>query len=570
MAKKKTSGKTKSFSEAIGLQYIFNNTITDFFLGLALLVVAVVMMLAMISFLSTGAADQSLLENMQPGEWTNTQQLFQNYCGSMGAILSYWLMAVNFGFPAFLIPCFVVMVGFQLMNVYRVNLWKWFFCMMVVMIWSSVTFAKFLTPIFGSLIFNPGGKHGMFVVQTLENVIGPPGLTAILLFVAIAFLTYITTETITIVRKALNPIGYISNKVKFEITNHREELEENNAIDEAYRNAAQGTVQDEEDEMDENSQTRETTPDQGADQNQESSLQQEMDKEQKDGNEKTTSPIDLDAAAADDSQQADADKNVAAPSLIQQQRELRAQRAERERQEMAAAAAASAHIGMDISVATGEEKATSNTVSNAEVLNTPINPKEPFTRYKYPTLNLLKKYDGQEVSIDEEEQKANKNRIIEVLGNFGVQIKTIRATVGPTITLYEIQPAEGVRISKIKNLEDDIALSLAALGIRIIAPIPGKGTIGIEVPNAKANIVSMESILNSKKFQETKMELPIALGKTITNEVFMVDLAKIPHLLVAGATGQGKSVGLNAIITSLLYKKHPNELKLVLIDPKKV
>ena len=482
-------------------------------------------------------------------------------------------MAVNFGFPAFLIPCFVVMVGFQLMNVYRVNLWKWFFCMMVVMIWSSVTFAKFLTPIFGSLIFNPGGKHGMFVVQTLENVIGPPGLTAILLFVAIAFLTYITTETITIVRKALNPIGYISNKVKFEITNHREEQEENNAIDEAYRNAAQGVVDDDEEEIDKNSEnslTRETTSDQGADQNQESSLQQEMDKEQKDGNEKTTMPIDLDAAAAADSQQADADKNVAAPSLIQQQRELRAQRAERERQEMAAAAAASAHIGMDISVATGEEKATSNTVSNAEVLNTPINPKEPFTRYKYPTLNLLKKYDDQEVSIDEEEQKANKNRIIEVLGNFGVQIKTIRATVGPTITLYEIQPAEGVRISKIKNLEDDIALSLAALGIRIIAPIPGKGTIGIEVPNAKANIVSMESILNSKKFQETKMELPIALGKTITNEVFMVDLAKIPHLLVAGATGQGKSVGLNAIITSLLYKKHPNELKLVLIDPKKV
>lgn len=341
-------------------------------------------------------------------------------------------MAVNFGFPAFLIPCFVVMVGFQLMNVYRVNLWKWFFCMMVVMIWSSVTFAKFLTPIFGSLIFNPGGKHGMFVVQTLENVIGPPGLTAILLFVAIAFLTYITTETITIVRKALNPIGYISNKVKFEITNHKEKQEEDDAIDEAYRNAAQGTVQDEEDEMDENSKTsqpQETSQNQMADQNEESSLQQ-MAEEQKDEDEKAASPIDLDAAAADDSQQTDADKNVAAPSLIQQQRELRAQRAERERQEMAAAAAASAHIGMDISVATGEEKATSNTVSNAEVLNTPINPKEPFTRYKYPTLNLLKKYDDQEVSIDEEEQKANKNRIIEVLGNFGVQIKTIRATVG--------------------------------------------------------------------------------------------------------------------------------------------
>ena len=261
------------------------------------------------------------------------------------------------------------------------------------------------------------------------------------------------------------------------------------------------------------------------------------------------------------------DPNV---SFLENQRRLRTERAQAEADEKNAAELASQHIGMAISVAANEEQASSNTVSSTVELNTPINPKEPFARYKYPTLNLLKKYEDNDAYIDEEEQIANKNRIIEVLGNFGVQIKTIRATVGPTITLYEIQPAEGVRISKIKNLEDDIALSLAALGIRIIAPIPGKGTIGIEVPNAKANIVSMESILNSKKFQETKMELPIALGKTITNEVFMVDLAKIPHLLVAGATGQGKSVGLNAIITSLLYKKHPNELKLVLIDPKKV
>jgi S-DNA-T family DNA segregation ATPase FtsK/SpoIIIE len=168
------------------------------------------------------------------------------------------------------------------------------------------------------------------------------------------------------------------------------------------------------------------------------------------------------------------------------------------------------------------------------------------------------------------EQTANKNRIVDVLRNFGVEISSIKATVGPTITLYEITPAPGVRISRIRNLEDDIALSLSALGIRIIAPIPGKGTIGIEVPNAKPSTVSMESILNSKKFQESTMELPCAVGKTITNEVFMFDLAKAPHLLVAGATGQGKSVGLNAIITSLLYKKHPAELKIVLVDPKKV
>jgi S-DNA-T family DNA segregation ATPase FtsK/SpoIIIE len=191
--------------------------------------------------------------------------------------------------------------------------------------------------------------------------------------------------------------------------------------------------------------------------------------------------------------------------------------------------------------------------------------------YKYPTLDLLKKYDNDgKPYIDMAEQNANKNRIVDVLRTFGVEISSIKATVGPTITLYEITLAQGVRIQKVKNLEDDIALSLAALGIRIIAPMPGKGTVGIEVPNAKPSTVSMESILNSKKFQESKMELPCAIGKTITNEVFMFDLAKAPHLLVAGATGQGKSVGLNAIITSLLYKKHPAELKIVLVDPKKV
>ena len=218
-----------------------------------------------------------------------------------------------------------------------------------------------------------------------------------------------------------------------------------------------------------------------------------------------------------------------------------------------------------------ETEADSKDVSGTKDLSVPIDPREPWIKYKYPTLDLLKKYeDDGKPYIDMKEQTANKNRIVEVLNSFGVQIKTIMATVGPTITLYEITPAEGVKISKIRNLEDDIALSLAALGIRIIAPIPGKGTIGIEVPNKKQNIVSMESILNSKRFQETMMDLPIAIGKTITNEIFMVDLAKLPHLLVAGATGQGKSVGLNAIITSLLYKKHPNELKLVLIDPKKV
>lgn len=200
----------------------------------------------------------------------------------------------------------------------------------------------------------------------------------------------------------------------------------------------------------------------------------------------------------------------------------------------------------------------------------PYDPRKDLEHYKFPVIGLLKKYPDNSPSVDMAEQNANKDRIITVLRNFGVEIKSIKATIGPTITLYEITPAPGVRINKIRNLEDDIALSLSALGIRIIAPIPGKGTIGIEVPNKNPRIVSMESIINTRKFQETTYELPIALGKTITNEVFMVDLAKMPHLLVAGATGQGKSVGLNAIITSLLYKKHPSELKFVMVDPKKV
>ena len=189
--------------------------------------------------------------------------------------------------------------------------------------------------------------------------------------------------------------------------------------------------------------------------------------------------------------------------------------------------------------------------------------------YKFPTLNLLRDYD-ESISIDQEELEAHKNRIVETLNNYNIGISRIKATVGPTVTLYEIVPDAGIRISKIKNLEDDIALSLAAMGIRIIAPIPGKGTIGIEVPNKKATMVSMKSVISSAKFQNSEMELPIALGKTISNETFVVDLAKMPHLLMAGATGQGKSVGLNAVLTSLLYKKHPAEVKFVLVDPKKV
>lgn len=199
-----------------------------------------------------------------------------------------------------------------------------------------------------------------------------------------------------------------------------------------------------------------------------------------------------------------------------------------------------------------------------------FDPTLELSKFQFPPLDLLKKYDSEGIQINQEELEENKNRIVETLNNYKIGIASIKATIGPTVTLYEIVPDAGIRISKIKNLEDDIALSLSALGIRIIAPIPGKGTIGIEVPNKNATIVSMRSVIASQKFQKTEMELPIAFGKTISNETFVVDLAKMPHMLMAGATGQGKSVGLNAVLTSLLYKKHPAEVKFVLVDPKKV
>ncbi|PWI29737.1 cell division protein FtsK [Flavobacteriaceae bacterium LYZ1037] len=218
-----------------------------------------------------------------------------------------------------------------------------------------------------------------------------------------------------------------------------------------------------------------------------------------------------------------------------------------------------------------EELSETDNLSNKLVEDFGLfDPTLELSNYKFPSLELLKKYETEGITINQEELEENKNRIVETLNNYKIGIASIKATIGPTVTLYEIVPDAGVRISKIKNLEDDIALSLSALGIRIIAPIPGKGTIGIEVPNKNSTIVSMRSVIASQKFQKSDMQLPIALGKTISNETFVVDLAKMPHLLMAGATGQGKSVGLNAVLTSLLYKKHPAEVKFVLVDPKKV
>nr|MCD4773031.1 DNA translocase FtsK [Bacteroidales bacterium] len=223
---------------------------------------------------------------------------------------------------------------------------------------------------------------------------------------------------------------------------------------------------------------------------------------------------------------------------------------------------------------TVEETKLNNGDSNSETehqtIDTQFDPTLDLPHYIFPTLNLLNSYDSGLIKVQQDELEENKNKIVETLNNYSIKIERIKATIGPAVTLYEIIPAPGIRISKIKNLEDDIAMSLAAMGIRIIAPIPGKGTIGIEVPNKNPEVVSVKSILSSKRFRETSMELPLGLGKTIANESFVIDLAKMPHILMAGATGQGKSVGLNTIITSLLYKKHPSQIKFVMVDPKKV
>lgn len=227
-------------------------------------------------------------------------------------------------------------------------------------------------------------------------------------------------------------------------------------------------------------------------------------------------------------------------------------------------------VKMEVNISEDELSETDNLAAKLVEDFGEFDPTLELSKFHFPPLDILKKYDSEGITIDEEELENNKNNIVDTLNNYKIGISSIKATVGPTVTLYEIIPDAGIRISKIKNLEDDIALSLSALGIRIIAPIPGRGTIGIEVPNKNATVVSMQSVISSQRFQKSEMELPIALGKTISNETYVADLTKMPHLLMAGATGQGKSVGLNAVLTSLLYKKHPAEVKFVLVDPKKV
>ena len=389
----------------------------------------------------------------------------------------------------------------------------------ILLVWFSITLGFIFDGTFSDSFIYPGGLHGYNVSAWLVSQIGMPGLGLLLLITALLFFVYLSSETINMIRKALHPNFRRKKKDTATATDN-----ENNDT----------SIKPKREEKKEYSNPQPAVVD--------FELEQPMKVEVGSKEEEVSNtPFPFE------------EKQTSEP-----QRPMPTEANEEEEED-------NDEPDFTVSDDTSEEDAE----YKGPALQ-PYNPRLDLENYKFPTLDLLNQYEDNGPNIDMEEQNANKDRIIKVLRSFGIEISSIKASVGPTITLYEITPAEGVRISKIRNLEDDIALSLSALGIRIIAPIPGKGTIGIEVPNANPRIVPMQSILNSKKFQETTMELPIALGKTITNEVFMVDLAKAPHMLVAGATGQGKSVGLNAIVTSLLYKKHPAELKFVIVDPKKV
>lgn len=497
-----------------------------FIVGVILCLVSSFIILSLVSHLFTGAEDQKII--------SNPDAIATNWMGNWGAEISQYMIMEMFGLPSIFIPIMLLVTSIRIMRIYEIRLHKWFLNCMVLMIWFSaaLSYISMTLPGLEANHISLGGAIGLSQIQLVRAKIGTPGLFMVLLISAVCYLAYLSDEAISHLRSIL-----VIKKKPTEADEAQTGTEENN---ETVLEEEQTDVVQNDDETDDTEEPQEITV------------------PHNDLPEDTATTIEFTDVEYKNTKNDDTSKNNELEIIIED--------ATANQEETENIPAQEEEIPMKVTEGAGPEPAD---VKSAEALE-PYDPKLDLSRYKYPTLGLLKKYDETGSHIDMEEQHKNKEQIITVLNNFGVSITSIKATVGPTITLYEVTPAPGVRINKIRNLEDDIALSLSALGIRIIAPIPGKGTIGIEVPNAKPQMVSMESILNSRKFKETDFELPLALGKTITNEVYMVDLAKMPHLLVAGATGMGKSVGLNAIITSLLYKKHPAELKLVMVDPKKV
>ena len=535
---KKDTAASPSFFRKVAATW--HNETLRFIVGLMLVIFSVYLLLAFSSFFFTGAADQSILDSGNGKDLMAVDNGVKNYAGSRGAQLSSYLINDCFGISSFFILVFLAAAGLKLMKVRHIRLWRWFICCSLLLVWFSVFFGFAFASLYEDSFIYLGGMHGYNVSRWLASQVGAPGVWLLLLVTAICFLIYFSARTVVWLRGVF-ALNFLKKK-----KDGQEKAE--GEVPEEFTTSwtAEGKK-------------RPTpTPTPAVAEEPKPVVEEKAEEE----------PEPEEEPEAEPSQEISLDLGGPSRPVATGNRggevEMTVEAAEPEPAVPLEPAAAPHADDPEFQVETHEEEEYQGPELE------PYNPRLDLENYHFPTLDLMKHYDNAEPTIDMDEQNANKDKIVSTLRSFGIEISSIKATVGPTVTLYEITPEQGVRISKIRGLEDDIALSLSALGIRIIAPIPGKGTIGIEVPNSNPKIVSGQSIIGSKKFQESTYELPIALGKTITNEVFMVDLAKMPHVLVAGATGQGKSVGLNAIITSLLYKKHPAELKFVLVDPKKV
>ncbi len=509
MAKKKSTVKKKKEGSPIlsKVKLFVTNRQNQTIFGAFLILFSFFLLVAFISFFYSWQEDQSILQ-----QFGDKELPAKNLLGKVGASISNFLIFDGFGLGAFTLLFVLFFTGVRIIlqsNVKKIiSLWNWG---ILAMLWIAISLGFVASK--GAVL---SGTIGFETNQYLQTFIGKTGLFIVLIFFLISFI---------IIKFSVDPKAIAAS---IEKKNKENDIEKEELL---------------------------KKPDY--------SIENEI------GNNKMAVSSKSDFELSVENLQPTITKHSEVSPVKKEEKEIPL--AVDTSLEPTLKIAEDSKKEVEVAIEKiAEEKSVAENLSDQLVKDFgEFDPKLELGNFKFPTFNLLKEYN-ESISVDPTELEANKNQIVETLKNYKIGIAQIKATVGPTITLYEIVPEAGVRISKIKNLEDDIALSLAALGIRIIAPIPGKGTIGIEVPNKKATLVSMHSVISSKKFQESPMELPIALGKTISNETFVVDLAKMPHLLMAGATGQGKSVGLNAILTSLLYKKHPAEVKFVLVDPKKV
>ncbi len=527
MTKKDKAKKIKRQPKENKIKEILQNERLRISLGVVLGIIATYLFLSILSFFFSGAADQSKLD-IPFNELMKADIVVRNWTGKLGAYLSHIFVNQGFGI-AFLLPVFfIALCALRLFHIQIISIRKAFTWMLVGTIWLSLFFGFFFINNYDDSALFLGGIHGYFISIWLTAAIGQIGTIAVLLLTLVLFFLFAVDNSIELLKQWRNWIVLKINEHKKRIADSKAIRRKQNTTE--IENETENETEVESETNNTITLDHHTTPKPSSQTN-------------------DTLPFDISSPKSE-------------PCIEQCEEKI----SEQEIPQEDAKEEGEEELNMD--VVEKEEEDTVKKSIKVEDLDD-YDPTLDLPHFKLPTLDLLVNHKV-DVDVSDEELYENKNRIVETLEHYGIKISSIKATIGPTITLYEIIPAAGVRINKIKNLEDDIALSLAALGIRIIAPIPGKGTVGIEVPNKKPEIVSMYSVIASKRFQEAKYELPIAFGKTITNETFCIDLAKMPHMLVAGATGQGKSVGINAIITSLLYKKHPAQLKFVFVDPKKV